>query len=98
MEGGMGATLQPFLTEIIELTIWSRLRAIARPTMLALALSIGGCTAMPGDGPWMGGAQSTSTEALPFDVIDLTPTTVAAYRQPPIDKASGTSNLSAAVP
>ena len=46
----------------------------------------------------MGGAQSTSTEALPFDVIDLTPTTVAAYRQPPIDKASGTSNLSAAVP
>jgi polysaccharide export outer membrane protein len=46
----------------------------------------------------MGGAQSTSTEALPFDVIDLTPTTVAAYRQPPIDKASGTSNLSVAVP
>jgi polysaccharide export outer membrane protein len=37
---------------------------------------------MPGDGPWMGGAQSTSTEALPFDVIDLTPTTVVAYRQP----------------
>lgn len=38
---------------------------------------------MPGDGPWMGGAQSTSTEALPFDVIDLTPTTVVGYRQPP---------------
>ena len=31
----------------------------------------------------MGGAQTTSTEALPFDVIDLTPTTVVAYRQPP---------------
>ncbi|MEA2804340.1 MAG: hypothetical protein QOE49_4435, partial [Rhodospirillaceae bacterium] len=30
----------------------------------------------------MGGAQSGSTEALPFDVIDLTPTTVVAYRQP----------------
>ena len=41
------------------------------------------CTALPGDGPWMGGAQTTSTEALPFDVIDLTPTTVVAYRQPP---------------
>ena len=82
------------------MTIWSWLRAIARPTTIALSLGvgIGGCTALPGDGPWMGGAQSTSTEALPFDVIDLTPTTVAAYRQPPIDKASGTSNLSAAVP
>jgi polysaccharide export outer membrane protein len=81
------------------LTIWSWLRAIARPTALALSLGvgIGGCTALPGDGPWMGGAQSTSTEALPFDVIDLTPTTVAAYRQPPVDKPSGTSNLSAAV-
>jgi polysaccharide export outer membrane protein len=31
----------------------------------------------------MGGAQTTSTEALPFDVIDLTPTTVVAYRQAP---------------
>ena len=44
----------------------------------------------------MGGAQSTSTEALPFDVIDLTPTTVAAYRAPPVDRPSTTSNLSAA--
>jgi polysaccharide biosynthesis/export protein len=82
------------------LTIWSWLRAIAQPTttVLALGIGVGGCTAMPGDGPWMGGAQSTSTEALPFDVIDLTPTTVAAYRQPGIDKSSSTSNLSAAVP
>jgi polysaccharide export outer membrane protein len=46
----------------------------------------------------MGGAQATSTEALPFDVIDLTPTTVAAYRQPSIDRPSTTSALSAAVP
>jgi len=30
----------------------------------------------------MNGAKSTSTEALPFDVIDLTPTTVVAYRSP----------------
>ncbi|WP_422000011.1 polysaccharide biosynthesis/export family protein [Reyranella sp.] len=45
----------------------------------------------------MGGAQTTSTEALPFDVIDLTPTTVAAYRQPVTpDRPSSTSHLSPA--
>jgi polysaccharide export outer membrane protein len=67
--------------------------------MLVTALGIGGCTAMPGDGPWMGGAQSTSTEALPFDVIDLTPTTVAAYRLPSPDRPStSTADLSPAVP
>jgi len=45
----------------------------------------------------MGGAQSTSTEALPFDVIDLTPTTVVAYRQAPTpDRPSTTSSLSPA--
>jgi len=83
------------------LTIWSWLRPVARPTaiVLSLALGAGGCTALPGDGPWMGGAQSGSTEALPFDVIDLTPTTVVAYRQPesPDRSTSVASNLSAAV-
>jgi polysaccharide export outer membrane protein len=44
----------------------------------------------------MNGAKSTSTEALPFDVIDLTPTTVEAYRAPAsIDVPSTTSDLSA---
>jgi polysaccharide export outer membrane protein len=83
-----------------DLSIWSWLRAVARPTTIVLGLGIGlgGCTALPGDGPWMGGAQATSTEALPFDVIDLTPTTVVGYRQPSIDRPSSTSNLSAAVP
>jgi polysaccharide export outer membrane protein len=84
-----------------NLTIWSWLRPVARPTaiVLSLALGAGGCTALPGDGPWMGGAQSGSTEALPFDVIDLTPTTVVAYRQPesPDRSTSVASNLSAAV-
>jgi polysaccharide export outer membrane protein len=66
--------------------------------VLGLALGAGGCTALPGEGPWMGGAQSGSTEALPFDVIDLTPTTVVAYRQPESpDHPSTASNLSAAV-
>jgi polysaccharide biosynthesis/export protein len=84
-----------------NLTIWSWLRPVARPTaiVLSLALGAGGCTALPGDGPWMGGAQSGSSEALPFDVIDLTPTTVVAYRQPesPDRPTSAASNLSAAV-
>jgi len=84
-----------------NLTIWSWLRPVARPTaiVLGMALGAGGCTALPGDGPWMGGAQSGSTEALPFDVIDLTPTTVVAYRQPesPDRSTSVASNLSAAV-
>lgn len=46
----------------------------------------------------MGGAQTTSTEALPFDVIDLTPTTVVAYRQAPTPDrpATTTSQLSPA--
>jgi polysaccharide biosynthesis/export protein len=80
------------------LTIWSWLRAVARPTAIVLGLGVGvaACTALPGDGPWMGGAQGTATEALPFDVIDLTPTTIAAYRQPEsIDRPSTTSALSA---
>jgi polysaccharide export outer membrane protein len=44
----------------------------------------------------MNGAQSTSTDVLPFDLIDLTPTTVVAYRPPPsVDRPSTTSALSA---
>lgn len=63
-----------------------------------MGLGVAACTALPGDGPWMGGAQTTSTEALPFDVIDLTPTTVVAYRQPPTPDrpVTTTSSLSAA--
>ena len=64
------------------MTVCSRLSAAARPIAILISLALGACTALPGDGPWMGGAQTTSTEALPFDVIDLTPTTVVAYRQP----------------
>ncbi len=82
------------------MTVWSRLYAAARPlaVVLGIGLVAGACTALPGDGPWMGGAQSTSTEALPFDVIDLTPTTVVAYRQPatPDKPTSVTSSLSPA--
>src|SRR5258708_38358084 len=83
-----------------KLTIWSRLCAAARPIAIVVGLSIGvgACTALPGDGPWMGGAQTTSTEALPFDVIDLTSTTVVGYRQPPSpDRPSATSSVSPAV-
>jgi polysaccharide export outer membrane protein len=80
------------------LTIRTWLRAAGRPTAIVLGLSFGiaGCQVVPGDGPWMPGAQSTSTDALPFDVIDLTPTTVIAYRPPAsVDQPSTTSGLSA---
>jgi polysaccharide export outer membrane protein len=44
----------------------------------------------------MGGAQASSTEALPFDLIDLTPTSVVAFRPPAsVDQPSTTSELSA---
>ncbi len=44
----------------------------------------------------MNDASSRTTEALPFDVIDLTPTTVVAYRPPAtVDVPSVTSGLSA---
>ncbi len=44
----------------------------------------------------MNDASSRTTEALPFDVIDLTPTTVVAYRAPvTVDVPSITSGLSA---
>jgi polysaccharide export outer membrane protein len=81
-----------------DLTIWSWLCPVARPVVVVLGLTFGlaGCQIVPGDGPWMGGAQTTSTEALPFDVIDLTPTSVVAFRPPAsVDRPSITSNLSA---
>ena len=80
-----------------NLTIWSWLRATARPTAIVLGFGIvAGCQAIPGDGPWMNDASSRTTEALPFDVIDLTPTTVVAYRPPAtVDVPSVTSGLSA---
>ncbi|WIM13077.1 MAG: hypothetical protein OJF58_004043 [Enhydrobacter sp.] len=84
-----------------ELTFWTWLHAVGRPTaiVLGLGVAVAGCQAIPGDGPWMNGAKSTSSEALPFDVIDLTPTTVVAYRPPAtVDQPSAAGNLSAAVP
>jgi polysaccharide export outer membrane protein len=74
------------------------LRVAARPIAITLVVALGttGCTAIPGDGPWMNDASSRSTEALPFDVIDLTPTSVVAYRPPPsVDRPSTTGTLSA---
>jgi polysaccharide export outer membrane protein len=63
--------------------------------VLGLSAIVAGCQAVPGDGPWMNGAKAGSTEAFPFDVIDLTPTTVVAYRPEKI-RASATGNASAA--
>jgi len=80
------------------LTTWSWLRAVARPTavVLGLGIAVAGCQVVPGSGPTMSGAQSTSTDVLPFDVIDLTPTTVAAYRPtPPVDHGASSGSFSA---
>jgi polysaccharide export outer membrane protein len=80
------------------LIIWTWARAAARPLaiVLGLGLFLSGCQVVPGDGPWMGGAQASSTEALPFDIIDLTPTSVVAYRPAAsVDRPSVTSKLSA---
>lgn len=88
----------PVGTEIVILKSWTRLFALVRPIAVALGLglAISGCQVIPGDGPWMNDASSRSTEALPFDVIDLTPTTVVAYRAPAnTERPSSTSNLSA---
>jgi polysaccharide export outer membrane protein len=57
-----------------------------RLAALVLAAAFAGCESIPGDGPWMGGAQSKSTEQLPFDVVALTPENVAPYR--PVGRAA----------
>jgi polysaccharide biosynthesis/export protein len=96
----MTETIATILQTLIGGQSRSEWSALVRPTVLVLGLIIGtaACTALPGDGPWMGGAQSTSTDALPFDVIDLTPTTIVSYRQPatPDRPATTTSSLSPA--
>src|SRR3954470_15924984 len=80
-----------------DLKTWTWVCPVVRPVVVALglALAVAGCQVVPGDGPWMGGAQGSSTEALPFDIIDLTPTTVVAFRPSGVDRPSTTSGLSA---
>ncbi len=98
MGAGRGGNASTVPDGDANLTSWSWLRSAARSTALVVGLCWGlaGCQVVPGDGPWMGGAQSTSTDALPFDLIDLTPTTVVAFRPvTSIDRPSITSNLSA---
>ncbi len=48
------------------------------------AVLLAGCTAMQGSGPRMDNASSVTTEALPFDVVDLTPQSVIAFRPEPL--------------
>ncbi len=68
-----------------------RSRGLAFFTVL---LALAGCQALPGDGPWMNNASSTSTEVMPFDVIDLTTTTVVAYRAVPKPQPRSTAGPS----
>lgn len=48
--------------------------------LVAFVLAAGGCQAVPGEGPTLIGASRTGTNDYPFDVIDLTPRNVSAYR------------------
>lgn len=48
------------------------------------AAALAGCQAIQGSGPRMDNASSLSKESLPFDVIDLTPQSVVAYRPLPV--------------
>jgi len=78
------------------LTIWTWLSVVGRPAVLGLAIGLGlaACQVVPGDGPIMYGAKSNSTDALPFDLIDLTPASVVAYRTPStIDRPSNSGRL-----
>ncbi len=52
----------------IHLTVW------------ATSLILGGCQLLPGDGPKMSRASPDSLAPLPYDVIDLDPTSVLPYR------------------
>ncbi len=65
-------------------------------SMLAAALAIAGCQAVQGAGPTMQGVADKSKEDLPYDVINLTPTTVTAYRAQPLPAPTAVSPAPAA--
>lgn len=60
-----------------------RSRAVVKLMWCLSVLALAGCQALPGDGPQMIGAAGKSTEALPYDVVDLNPTTVTSYKVEP---------------
>ena len=63
---------------------------------VCLGLVLAGCQAMPGSGPQMLGASRDTTEALPFEVVDLTPVSVVPYRPvASIDRPSTPNTLGA---
>jgi hypothetical protein len=49
-----------------------------RPLTIALALGLGACTVLPGDGPWMGGAQAARARVKIPDVSLASMITVAS--------------------
>ena len=66
-------------SEILKILSW--MRGVACPAaIIALGLALAGCQAIPGSGPEMLGAARGTTEALPFDVLDLTAVSVVPYR------------------
>jgi polysaccharide export outer membrane protein len=69
---------QYYLPSLLRMA--KRVRAVSRLTWCLFGLALAGCQALPGDGPQMIGAARKSSEVLPYDVVDLDPTTVASYR------------------
>ena len=59
-------------------------RALRALVAVLLAAGLAACQALQGAGPRMDNASSLNNEVLPFDVIDLTPSTVVAYRPVPL--------------
>ena len=87
---GCGTALCPSPTETgFDNLSW--LRAAARPTAIVLGLGIGvaGCRDRAGRRTrgWMAPSRPVP-RPCPFDLIDLTPTTVVAYRPEPADRST----------
>jgi len=81
---------------ILKFLSWIRCIGFPAAVALCAGLVLAGCQAVPGSGPQMLGASRDTTEALPFEVLDLTPVSVTPYRPVTnIDRPSTTSALGA---
>jgi len=60
--------------------LWMGRSTKAIAIVAGVAAIAAGCNQLPGDGPLMGGAHAGSTEILPYDIVELTPATIGAYR------------------
>src|SRR5690606_13008374 len=57
---------------------WTRMAAI-----LGLVTALSGCSILSGAGPYSSSIRNVPTENPPYELIDLTATTIAPYVRPP---------------